>query len=119
LKIVQPNETIIFAPEIAGDTIIIDSISLDIEKSLQIINSGVNKVIIKSGLNTVINTYTGTEIWLENLMLISANPSHNCINNYGNLAIKNVECRTLGSEKASILNEQDGTIQMIGINIVK
>ena len=119
LECVQPNETIIFAPEIAGDTIIIDSISLDIEKSLKIINSGENKVIIKSGLTTVINTFAGTEIWLENLLLISANPSRNCINNYGNLTIKNVECRTLGTEKASIINEQDGTIQMIGINIVK
>lgn len=119
LECVQPNETIIFAPEIAGDTIIIDSISLDIEKSLKIINSGENKVIIKSGLTTVINTFAGTEIWLENLLLVSANPSRNCINNYGNLTIKNVECRTLGTEKASIINEQDGTIQMIGINIVK
>lgn len=119
LDCVQPNDTIIFAPEIAGDTIIIDSISLDIEKSLKIINSGENKVIIKSVLNTVINTYAGTEIWLENLLLISANPSHNCINNFGALTIKDVECRTLGAEKASIINEQNGTIQMIGINIVK
>lgn len=119
LECVAPNDTILFDPQIVGDTIFIDSISLDIEKSLNIINTNVGKIIIKSGFYTVINIFSGTDIRLENLLLISSNPSHVCINNYGDLSLKDVECRTLGQDKAAILNEQNGTIEIIGSNVLK
>jgi len=119
LECVAPNDTILFDPLIVGDTIFIDSISLDIEKSLNIINTNAGKIIIKSGLYTVINIFSGTDIRLENILLISSNPSHVCINNYGDLSLKDVECRTLDQEKAAILNEQNGTIELIGNNIFR
>lgn len=69
--------------------------------------------------SAVINIFSGTDIRLENLLLISSNPSHVCINNYGDLSLKDVECRTLDQEKAAILNEQTGTIELTGNNIFR
>jgi len=119
LECVAANDIIIFTSQIAGDTIIIDSFSVNIEKSMKIINNNSEKIMIRTSFSTVINVFADSEVWLENLILVSDNPSNNCINNYGNLTIKNVECRTLEGEKASIYNEKDGTIEMMGSNVIK
>ncbi len=114
LECTASQDTIFFSPALEGDTIYITGSSFNVEKSIKMVNLNAGKVTIRTAAYTAINIFAGTDIRIENIDLISDHPSHNCINNFGQLTMKNVICTTTSTANSMITNELNGNIIIEG-----
>ncbi|MBK8699240.1 MAG: hypothetical protein IPN29_06705 [Saprospiraceae bacterium] len=109
------GDTITFSAVIALDTIEVDTHGLIIDKNIYLINENAGKMYIRSAAPAIFNTFAGYDITLENLGIVSEHANAVVITNFGNLTLKNVDCRNLSSGiPAKLLNNDSGQVTMLG-----
>lgn len=115
----MPGDTIFFDATVAGDTIFLDTIPVLIDNDIALINTNNQIVTIMSDSDYIFNIFGGTDVWLENIKIVSSQNGSSCINNFGSLTLKNVEISTASTGFSKIENNHPGTIQLMGSNQFK
>lgn len=108
------NDTIVFDMSLEGDTILLQTAPLIIDKSIHLINNNAQKVNIKTALNSMLLVTSDVNVKLQNLDFISTNSIPTCISNFGNLILENVNGYSAGSQ-CLVENQGLGNVELKGI----
>ncbi|MGB4849638.1 MAG: hypothetical protein WBP41_17065, partial [Saprospiraceae bacterium] len=115
LDCVTAYDTIRFASALTGDTIFVDNDVLNVYKSVYIINSNPNKVVIQTNsASRVFRVFSDIDVWLENINLISGDPAVSAISNAGHLTLKNVQLSNTFGGTSEMANNESGNLTILG-----
>ncbi len=116
---VKDGGTIFFDPGIVNDTIMLSGQALVLEKSVTLKNENSQKIAIRHQDQQLFNIHPNKNIWMENLHLQTTTSSAICIENSGNLTLKNIFTSSLDGMESKVINTNQGLINVIGSTQIK
>ena len=119
IECANAGDTIFFNNTLVGDTIRLNGSPMVLQKSITILNQNSGKVNIKHTDGNLFVIQKNTNVWMENIHLITAASNGICVENSGTLACKDVNTSGINGTISRIININNGEIVFTGTNIVK
>jgi len=120
LNCVANHDTVYFAPNVAGDTILLSETEyFYLDRPVVLLNTNTQPVTIRSSKNFVMLVAADTEVELKNIHIQSASPEKKCLLNFGTMRVENCQFYTNTQEPGIVENINNGQMLFKGNNKLK